>query len=416
MALVRRNIEQELTEILSVSRAAALLGPRQAGKSTLAQGLRWSDDEPHYYSLDDDDLRAVAQGDPAGFVAEIARPAVIDEVQRAPELMLAIKRVLDHNSQRPGQFLLTGSANLLASKRIADALPGRVEYVNLWPFSQGELEGRRDSLIDRLFDGRPPRVSNAEIGRAAHAERIVTGGFPEAGTRTTTRRRAGFFESYVRGVISRDLPEIRGVRTDPARVEQLLRLLAARSSGAVNYRKLGSELGLNDTTVRAHIELLEQMFQVHRLPPWSANLGTRQVRSPKFFLTDTGLVCGLVGVDAARYSAVDQGGLAGMLLETFVVMELVKQSTWSERRVRMFYYRDNAGREVDVVLETPSGDVVAVEVKAAATAGRSSSKGLRFLRDRLGDRFRSGVVLYSGEHTIELDDRIWALPIEGLWA
>lgn len=416
MKLIARNIEQELIDILSVSRAAALLGPRQAGKSTLAKHLRWSKQAPVYYSLDDDGLRDTALSDPTGFIAGVARPAVIDEVQRAPGLMLAVKRVLDDDSQTPGQFLLTGSANLLTDRRVADALPGRVEYVNLWPFSQGEMEGRRESLIDQLFNGQVPKVANAKQGRAAHAERIVTGGFPEAQLRATSKRRAGFFESYVQGVVGRDMPEIRGVRTEPARVEQLLRLLAARTSSAVNYRSLGNTLDLNDTTVKAHLELLEQMFQVYRLRPWSANLGTRQVKSPKFFLADTGLACGLVGVDADRYSALDQGALAGTLLETFVVMELAKQRTWSDQRVQMFYYRDNAGREVDVVLESPSGDVAAVEVKVAATAARSSSKGLRFLRDKLGDRFKAGVVLYSGEHTLRLDDRIWAVPIEGLWS
>ena len=416
MTLIARNIEEELKDVLSVSRAAALLGPRQVGKSTLAKQIQWSKREPGYYSLDNDDLRAAALNDPAGFISGIARPAVIDEVQRAPGLMLAIKQVVDEDSQTPGQFLLTGSANLLSNKHVADALPGRVEYVNLWPFSQGEIAGKRESLIDQMFDGDVPEVTNAERGRGAHAEMIVAGGFPEAQLRGTAKRRAGFFESYVQGVLGRDLPDVSGIRTDPTRVQQLLRLLAARTSGAVNFHGLGNALDLNDTTIKAHIELLEQMFQVFRLRPWSVNLGTRQVKSPKFFLTDTGLACGLVGVDAARYAALDQGELAGALLETFVVMELAKQRTWSRQRAQMFYYRDNAGREVDVVLESPSGEVCAIEVKAVATLSRASSKGLRFLRDKLGERFTTGVVLYSGEHTLRLDDRIWAVPLEGLWS
>lgn len=193
-------------------------------------------------------------------------------------------------------------------------------------------------------------------------------------------------------------------------------LLAARTSGAVSFRRLGQALGIGETTAKAHVGLLEQMFQVVRLRPWSANLGSRQVKSPKFFLTDSGMASALIGVDAARYSALDQGEIAGMLLENFVVMELVKQRTWSDARVKLFFYRDNHGREVDVVIESASGDVAAIEVKAAATADRTSIKGLRYLRDKLGDRFKAGVVLYSGEHSVKLDERIWAVPLQGLWS
>ncbi|MFY9487814.1 MAG: ATP-binding protein [Solirubrobacterales bacterium] len=414
--MIARNIEAELHDILSVSRAAALLGPRQAGKSTLAKQIRWSNATPEYLTLDDDGLRANALSDPAGFIAGVRRPAVIDEVQRAPGLMLAIKQVLDTDSQTPGQFLLTGSANLVTSRHVADALPGRVQYVNLWPLSQGEIEGRRESLIDQLLNGDVPHIANAARGRIAHAERIIEGGYPDARLLTTSRRRGGFFDSYLEGVIGRDLPEISGVRTDPARIQQLFRLLAARTSGAVNFQRLGNELDLNDTTIKAHLTILEQIYQVFRLRPWSANLGSRQVKTPKFFLTDTGLAAGLIGLDAARYSAIDQGGIAGMLLETFVVMELVKQRTWSEQRTHLYFYRDNLAREVDVVIESVSGDIAAVEVKSAATVDRASTKGLRYLRDKLGSRFKAGVVLYSGEHTLRLDDRVWAMPIEGLWS
>lgn len=413
MSLVVRGIDTELRDILSVSRAAAVTGPRQAGKSTLARQMQAAGVVPNYFSLDDEALRVAALADPDGFVLSLPRPATVDEVQRAPALMLAVKQVLDRDAT-PGQFLLTGSADLATARVVADALPGRVEYVNLWPLAQAEVVGTRDSVIDSLLDGDPPQVSGAPKGRAASAEMIVAGGFPEARGRTA-RQRLRWFRSYVQATLGRDLREIGEVRIDPARLEQLLRLLAARTSGLANFAALGRELALDDKTVKAHVELLVQLFLLYRLRPWSTNLGARQVKTPKLLLTDAGMAAALVGVDPDRYAAPDQGPLAGALYETFVVMELVKQATWSATAVELFFYRDTEKREVDLVIEAPSGDVVAVEAKSATAAHPSDARGLRLLRDRLGPRFKTGVVVYQGEHTLPLDDRIWAVPLSGLW-
>jgi hypothetical protein len=209
--------------------------------------------------------------------------------------------------------------------------------------------------------------------------------------------------------------ELGEVRIDPSKLEQLLRLLAARTSGMVNYAALGRELSLDDKTVKAHSELLRQLFLLYRLRPFSTNLGSRQVRTPKLLLTDTGMAAALVGVDASRYSAPDQGAAAGTLFETCVLMELVKQTTWSATPVELFFYRDTDKREVDLVIESASGDIVAIEAKAAATATASDTRGLRLLRDKLGGHFKAGIIVYSGEHTLPITDRIWAVPISGLW-
>ena len=413
MPLVPRGIEPELRDILGVSRAAAITGPRQVGKSTLAKQLQAAGVVPNYFTLDDEAIRAAARADPDGFALSLPRPAVIDEVQRAPDLMLAVKQILD-NDPTPGQFLLTGSADLLTAKVVADALPGRVEYVNLWPLSQTEIAGARTSIIDALLGGAPPQVTGAPKGRAASAEIVTTGGFPDVLQRTP-RQRARYLRSYVQAILARDLPEIGDVRIDPSKLELLLRLLAARTSGLVNYAALGRGLALDDKTIKAHAELLAQLFLLYQLRPWSTNLGSRQVKTPKLLLTDTGLTAALVGVDAARYSAPDQGAVAGALFETFVVMELVKQATWSATPVQLFFYRDTEKREVDLVIESASGDIAGVEAKSAAGADATDTRGLRLLRDKLGQRFKAGIVVYSGEHTLPLGDRLWALPISGLW-
>lgn len=413
MRLITRGIEGELRDIMAVSRAGAITGPRQSGKSTLAKQLQAADIVPHYYSLDDEGTRTAALADPDGFVLSLSRPAVIDEVQRAPDLMLAVKQVLDQD-RTPGQFLLTGSADLVTARVVADALPGRVEYVNLWPLAQSEITGSRKSVIDALLSGGPPQVSGAVKGRAASADIVVAGGFPDVLDRTP-RQRARYFRSYVQTVLGRDLGEIGEIRVDRAKLEQLLRLLANRSGGLMNYSALARDLALDDKTVKAHIEFLEQLFLIRRLAPWSTNLGARQVKTPKFVLCDSGMAAALIGADAARYSAPDHGALAGMLLETFVVMELIKQSTWSAATVEPYFYRDTEKREVDVVIESAAGDIAAVEIKAAASVSSSDARGLRLLRDKLGERFKAGVVVYSGEHTLPLAERIWALPLSGLW-
>lgn len=413
VALIPRNIEPEVRDILAASRAAAVLGPRQAGKSTLAKKLQRAGVVPYYYSLDDEETRKAALGDPDGFVADIEKPAVIDEVQRAPGLLLAIKQVLDSSGAR-GQFLITGSANVLASRAVADALPGRVEYVKLWPLSQGEIEGKRDAFIDRVLGADPPRLSGEPKGRAAHAQRVVRGGFPDA-FRRTDRQRGRYFDSYVQAVVSRDLASVGRLRVDPELLARLLGLLAARSGALTASSRLAGELEVDGKTVKAHTAMLEGVFLVRRLRPWSRNIGSRHVKTPKLFLTDAGLLSGMLGIDASRYSAVDQGELAGMLLETFVTMELAKQQTWAEARTELFFYRDAQQREVDIVIESAAGDVAGVEVKSTASVGRSDSLGLRFLRDKLGARFKAGVVLYTGSNTLQLDDRVWAVPLAGLW-
>lgn len=412
--LVARAVEPELRDILSVSRAGAITGPRQAGKSTLARQLQAAGVVPHYYSLDDEALRRAALADPDGFALSLARPAVIDEVQRAPAVMLAVKQILDGDLS-PGQFLLTGSADLLTAKTVADALPGRVEYVSLWPLARAEIAGRAGSIVDALLAGEPPRINGAPKGRDASAEVVLAGGYPDA-YRRTPRQRARYFRSYVQSVLGRDLASIGGTRVDPSKLEQLLRLLAARTSGVVNYAGLGRDLGLDDKTVKAHSLRLEQLFLLHRLPAFSSNLGARQVKTPKLMLTDSGMAAALMGVEEARYRAPEEGAIAGALMETFVVMEAVKQATWSTAQVQLFFYRDNDRREVDLVIESASGDIAGVEVKSAASVGAADAAGLRLLRRKVGRRFKGGFVIYSGANTVPIEDRIWALPVSGLWS
>jgi predicted AAA+ superfamily ATPase len=400
-----------LLEALAESRAVALLGARQVGKSTLAQELATNDFPARYISLDDEVIAGAARADPRGFIAEVDGPTVIDEIQRAPGLLLAIKQRVDGNQAR-GQFLLTGSANILTLPTIADALPGRVEYVNLWPFSQGELHGIREGFIDALLNGEFPKLSQAPVGRRAIAQMLATGGYPALQVRSV-RGRVRFFSSYLASIIDRDLPDVAGVR-NAHDVERLLHVVAARSAALTSFHRMGVELGGNTNTVRHHTKILEDLFLIRRLKPWYTNLGSRQVKTAKLHVVDSGLLAFLIGANEQRITT--DGTVAGMMLESFVAMELLRQSDWLDEPVSLYHYRDKQQREVDIVIERYSGEVVGVEVKASATVRGADFAGLRYLRDKLGDRFRGGVALYLGSDTIPFGDRLAAVPLSGLWS
>ncbi|MGH2824078.1 MAG: ATP-binding protein [Thermoleophilaceae bacterium] len=409
--LVARQIRPLLLEALAESRAAALLGARQVGKSTLVRELSASDYRARFITLDDELTANAARADATGFVAEIEGPAVIDEIQRVPGLLLAIKQRLDSNQAR-GQFLLTGSANILTLPTVADALPGRVEYVNLWPFSQGEPSGRREEFIDRLFAGRFPQISGAPVGRGAVAATIATGGYPEVQGRTA-RGRSRFFSSYIASIVGRDLEDVANVR-NVENIERLLRVVAARAGTLTSFHGMGGELGLDKNTVAAHTKILEDLFLVRRLPPWHVNLGSRQIKSAKLYIVDSGLLSFLIGADERRIA--DDGQVAGTMLQNFVAMELLRQNDWTQEPASLFHYRDNKQREVDIVIERHSGELAGVEVKAAATASSADFAGLRYLRDKLGARFKAGVLLHTGGETHPFGDRLAAVPLSGLWS
>lgn len=406
---IERALTETVVEAMADARAVALLGPRQAGKSTLARTLAADRLPAAYLTLDDEPVRALAVGDPAGFVAGLGRRTVIDEVQRAPALMLAIKARVDRDDTR-GQFLLTGSANLRRIPAAADALPGSVDYLTLWPFTQGELAERRDDLLARLFAGDVPQTSGAPVGRHAYAEQLLAGGFPEARLRTDAGR-ARFFDAYVTSIVDREVADAARVH-DPAAVGRLLRLVAARSGSLARYDALGRDAGLDGKTAKSHVDVLERLFLVRVRQPWHLNLGQRQVKAPKLYVADPGLLAGLVGADARRVR--DDDGFAGALFETFAATELERQASWSAQPLSFWHLRD-ADREVDVLVERPSGEIVGIEVKAGATVRPGDFRGLAHVRDRVGDRLIAGVVLYAGERTLPFGDRLWAVPLQALW-
>ena len=407
---VGRNITDTVLYAMDYARVVALLGARQAGKSTLARRLAQQRLDADYVTLDEEPVRALALGDPGGFLAARRRCTVIDEIQRAPDLLLAIKARVDRDPA-PGQFLITGSANLRRIPTVSDALPGRVDYLTLWPLTQGEIVGRREAFLSTLFAGEPPSVSDAPVGRHEYAEMLLAGGFPGVRKRPAAAR-SMFFSSYVDTIVERDIGDISRLR-DPASVGTLLRLVAARSSALARYDALAREVGIDGKTVKSHLDVLERLYLIRVRRPWHVNLGARQVKAPKLYVSDSGLLCALVGADATRVR--DDDGFAGALFETFVANELERQGSWYEQPLTFWHYRES-GREVDVIVERPSGEIVGVEVKASATVRPGDFAGLRHLRERVGERMVCGVVLYAGAYTLPFGERLWAVPVSGMWS
>ncbi|WP_328814398.1 ATP-binding protein [Nonomuraea cypriaca] len=398
-----------MTEALTDTRVVLINGARQTGKSTLVKQIakgraaEWRD-------LDREFMRQGAMNDPEGFV-DFPEMMVIDEIQRVPELLLAIKAQVDDNS-RPGRYLLTGSARILGLRALPDALVGRMETIELWPFSQGEIDSTPDGFVDAIFAQGADLRHTSEISRAAYAERIVRGGFPEAVSRVNARRRQRFFDSYLGDLIARDVSELSAIERLPD-MHALTRLLAARSGQLLGRQSIGNELGLPASTTNRYLSLLEEVYLIKRVPAWSRNLSSRAVSTTKVAFVDSGIAANLLGVDAR--GLIRPNGLFGPLLEGFVLMELARQLTWAEDHIDLYHYRTKDGVEVDAVLENRRGQVVAIEVKAASTVRADDFRGLRHLADRLGDDFVAGIVLHTGGQALPFGDRMLAMPVGALW-
>jgi len=408
--LFPRSEHRLVLEALADTRVVMLLGARQVGKSTLARQIVDEGHVEHVVDLDQRVQRQAALTDPVGFIASLERPVLIDEVQRGgPELLLAIKSVVDRDLS-PGQFLLTGSANVLRSPKTLDALTGRVDIVTLWPLAQAEIEEGHTNFVDALFSGRAPHVSGAPLGREALRERIVAGGYPEARLRSE-RSRSRWFESYLRTTLERDLESVADAHK-LLEVPRLLRLLAAQTGNLFVPANIGNRIGLDHRTVDRYATLLELTYLVRRIPAWRPGLGQREVQHPKAHVVDSGLLLQLLGASEERLLADDQ--LTGKALESFVAMEIVKHAEWADERARIHHYR-RANAEVDLVLENRAGEIAAVEVKTSASLAARDWRALAKLRDACGDRFRCGLVVHTGADTAPLGDRLFAVPLSGLW-
>ncbi len=416
---VHRHIEPRLRHALDTFRVVVLGGPRQSGKTTLAHRIVGSGT---YLNLDDPTVRSFALDDPTGFVAGRPRPIVIDEVQRGgDDLVRAVKLAVDADPT-PGGFLLTGSTSFLTVPVFSESLAGRAVFFDLAPFSQVEMDGSGNGLLPLLLDGAQTQATAIHellhaapsiVTRAAYADRICRGGYPEAIALGESDRRL-WFDAYVHTAVTRDIVEVTGARRS-TELARLLRAAAARTASELVMSDIHRdlELGSIDTTAD-YLSYLEMTHLVTRLGGWATGAATRAKRRPKIHVNDTGLATALLGLTAESLDD-PASKQRGPLHETFAVNELRRQASAMGQPLNFGHYRDSRGREVDVLIERPNGRVIAVEIKAGATVRPTDAKWLTWLRDLIGDRFEIGLVLYTGSVPLPVTDRIAAIPLSYLW-
>jgi uncharacterized protein len=409
--LIPRHAQAAVIAALADTRVVVINGARQTGKSTLARLVMADFPGSELRFLDEAPVRAAAQADP-GFFVRHSDLLVIDEVQRVPDLFLAIKHEVDIDP-RPGRFLLTGSARLVGLRDIPDLLPGRSETIELSPLSQGELDHCPDGFVAAVLQhGVSLPVSAANLRREDYLERALRGGYPEAVRRTDTGRRARFFESYISDLVNRDVRQLTDIER-PADMRRLVNLIAASTGSLAVPASMASRLQIPASTVKRYLDLLDLLFITRRIPAWSSNLATRAVATPKLVLNDSGLAAHLTGMSLRR--ARHPTAPVGPLIETFVLGEIARQLIFFEQPVRLYHYRDRDLYEVDAVLEASSGEVIAIEVKAAETVRSEDFRGIQRLARRLGDQLIAGIVLYAGSQPLSFGERLRAWPISTLW-
>lgn len=409
--LLARAVEARYCGTVAARRVTVVTGPRQSGKTTL---VRAQLGDGTFRSLDDQATLSAALADPAGFLTLGAKPLVIDEIQRAGEpLVRAIKLSVDRDPA-PGQFVLTGSSNFLTVPTISESLAGRAGFVEVWPFTQGEITGSPDRFIDRVLSGADAFATYrpGDLGRRELLEKICCGGYPEV-QRLPARERPGWFRDYIATTIERDVVELSGIRK-VAEMGQLLRLFAARTGCELVMQGIIDDAPLERQAVYDHRAWLETIHLLTTVPAWSRNLTRRVKRHPKIFITDPGLAAWLLGkTPDALEDPTDPA--TGQLVETFVFAELRRQLTWAGTEVSMYHWQDRAGAEVDLVLEAADGRVAGLEIKSGQTAKPEWFRWLGKMRDALGDKFKAGVALYTGDQILPFGDRLLAVPISALW-
>lgn len=412
--MIRRHITDYLLQALHDTPVVLVNGARQTGKSTLVQSPEVALPQGRQYlTFDDPGVLAAAKRDPKGFISGLTTPVTLDEIQRAPELFPSIKVAVDR-WRDPGRFLLTGSANVLLLPSLSESLAGRMEVLTLWPFSQGEKMGTREGFIDTSFSAHHKWAG----GKAQANPRdklfrtVLAGGYPPVAEREAGARREAWFRSYLMTILQRDVRDIANI-ADLTAIPQVLQLTASRVGGLLNFADLSRGLGLPQTTLKRYFALLKTTFLVELLPAWSRNLGQRVIHSPKVYLNDTGLLAHVLGLTVERL--VTEVGLVGGVLENFALMELKKQSAWSQTHPQLYYWRTASGHEVDIVLEDSAGRLVGVKVKASATLGANDVRGLQTLARAAGKRWIRGIVLYTGTEVVPFARDLHAMPLSFLW-
>ncbi len=407
-----RHLHSHISTSLEESPVVLLTGPRQSGKTTLMTqiGRELGFD---FISFDSIASQSAALRDPVGFVDSLRKPVILDEVQRVPEIFLPIKVDVDQNRHINGRYALTGSANPLLVPKLGDALTGRMLLMQLWPLSQGELIGKEESFLDRVFADDFGPIQVIPFSKQELLGKVCLGGFPGMHAARSARARQAWCDSYLSLALQKDVQELAQIE-GLAQMPKLLQLFATRVGSTLNYSDFANSADIPLTSLRRYTQLLHSLFILHSVQPWSRNLGKRLTKAPKVYFIDTGILLYTLNFDEQRLEGMPS--IFGGVAENFVVNEILKQVTWSRKRVQVFYCRLRDGQaEIDIILEDERGKVVGIEVKTSETPRSDDFKHLRALKEAVGSDFLRGIVLYSGKDKVPFGDGNWAVPISHLW-
>jgi predicted AAA+ superfamily ATPase len=411
--MYQRYIADPITEALKDTPVILINGARQTGKSTLCRQLLGEGVfDGQIMTMDDPTTLAAAQVDPLGFLQNLSQHAIIDEVQRAPQLFLSIKKLVDEN-RKERRLILTGSADVMTLPQVADSLAGRIEIHHLWPLSQAEILGKRSKFLHTLVDGES-RFDSQKASWKDIIEAIRTGGYPEVLQRESEGRKAKWFESYISAVLQKDIRELANVE-GLTQIPNILQLIGTRVGSTVNLSDIARLSGVKNTTLQRYMALLEHVFLIMKIPAWTPNIEGQFVKSPKIFLNDTGLLSHLrgEGID----SLLENRTTAGAFLENFMVMEIIKQLGWSGLYLKPYHFSIHKGAEVDLILEDRKKQLYGIEIKSTASVSHSDFRGLRRLAEIAGKRFQRGIVLYAGDQVVGgFGENLQAVPIPAVWS
>tara|TARA_B100001564_G_scaffold236959_1_gene200355 strand:+ start:461 stop:1717 length:1257 start_codon:yes stop_codon:yes gene_type:complete len=410
-----RFIASSILEALADTPVILINGARQTGKSTLCEAIiRHKDVSSKYQfhnafvTLDDPTLLEAAKKDPLGFLYDNGPHIVIDEVQRVPELFLPLKKFIDEDRDNR-RVILTGSSNVMMMPNIADSLAGRMEIHSLWPLSQGEIEGEPSAFLE-VLQKEGQKFPYIKETRQQTINKIKMGGYPVALTRSE-RRRNVWYKSYADAVLQKDISQlanIEGLNDLP----NILGLISSRVGSTVNMSDISRLSKIKNTTLKRYTTLLEHIFWLVPIPAWTKNVEGRIVKSPKYYINDSGLLYYLM---QGYVPDIAENSIFGAVVENFVVMELLKQLSWSFSGLSLYHFSMHSGSEVDIILEDASGGIYAIEVKSSSMVDNSAFKGIRFLSNKVGKKFKRGIVLYLGDQYASFGTNMQAVPISALW-
>lgn len=407
---LNRNIKDRFLKSLTHRPVVLITGARQVGKSTFVKDIIRPEHKADYYTMDDITTWSAATSAPEDFLVSLTNNVILDEVQLAKELFRPLKALIDKNRKTIGKFILTGSTSVMMLPKLSDALVGRMNIHTLWPLSIGEKNNRFETFIDNLFseDFKP---KNNQTSRNYLINEIVTGGYPEVAN-LPYELRHDWFSSYITTIINRDIKElshVEGLNKFP----DLLRLLAGRTGGLLNFAEISRILGLPSSTLKRYLALLEAVFLVVYLPAWFINYEKRIVKAPKIYLNDTGLLCYLYRINDQRLKS--DHVIFGSIFENLIVMELMKQASWSNERVNLYHFRTHIGLEIDLIIENSAGQIVAIEIKSKSSLSARDIKPIQSLQKDIGNRFKRGIILYTGKQVIPFGKDMVAVPVSNLW-